>query len=245
MNQHVDRRALLSSSAVATAALAVAGANQGAGAGGTQASGVSPELQGLIEAKHAAYARFIAAIDVATELEDAYLPKTAELFIPLSIGGGQSRTLRYGDLDEVEADLRDEIKRRYAEQQQKLAALAKVAPDLGKQSTTALRKAEQTDLRTLKRLIKEERARRSAVGLEQAINERNEACDAERYSLNAVCAYRCTTMEEHRVKSQFLMEFATGKYGDLQSEDIDALLWSFLPVEALEAAVEAVEGGVA
>jgi hypothetical protein len=93
----------------------------------------------------------------------------------LSIGGGQSRTLRYGELDQVEADLRDDIKRRYAEQQQKLAALAKVAPDLGMQSTAALRKAEQTDLRTLKRLIKEERARRTAVGLEQAINERNDA----------------------------------------------------------------------
>ena len=160
----------------------------------------------------------------------------------MSIGGGQSRTLRYGELDQVEADLRDDIKRRYAEQQQKLAALAKVAPDLGKQSTAALRKAEQTDLRTLKRLIKEERARRTAVGLEQAINERNDASDAERYALNAVCAYRCTTMEEHRVKAEFLKDFATGKYGDLQPEDVDALLWSFLPVEALEAAVEAVEG---
>ncbi|ESX81607.1 hypothetical protein X756_31945 [Mesorhizobium sp. LSHC412B00] len=39
------------------------------------------------------------------------------------------------------------------------------------------------------------------------------------------------------------MEFATGKYGDLQSEDVDALLWSFLPVEALEAAVGSVESG--
>lgn len=34
-------------------------------------------------------------------------------------------------------------------------------------------------------------------------------------------------------RAEFLMEFATGKYGDLQSEDVDALLWSFLPVEAL------------
>lgn len=51
------------------------------------------------------------------------------------------------------------------------------------------------------------------------LNERDEASDAERNALNAVCAYRCTTMEEHRVKAEFLMEFATGKYGDLQSED--------------------------
>ncbi|MER9398374.1 hypothetical protein NKI46_09585 [Mesorhizobium sp. M0615] len=131
----------------------------------------------------------------------------------------------------------DDVKSRYAEQQQKLMALAKVAPDLGKQSAVALRKAERADLRTLKRLIKEERARRSAVGLEQAINERNEASDAERSALNAVCAYRCTTMEAHRVRAEFLMEFATGKYGD------DALLWSFLPVEALEAAVGSVESG--
>ncbi|TPL49295.1 hypothetical protein FJ937_17410 [Mesorhizobium sp. B2-4-4] len=238
MNQHVDRRALLASSAIATAAMAVA--SQEARAGGAPGPSMSRELEGLIEAKHAAYARFIAALDVAEELEDAYLPKTAELYVPLSIGGGQSRTLRYGDLEEVEADLRVEVKRRYAEQRQKLVALAKVAPDLGKQSTAALRKAEQADLRTLKRLIKDERARRSAVGLEQAINERNEASDAERYALNAVCAYRCTTMEEHRVKAEFLLEFATGKFGDLQPEDVDALLWSFLPEEALEAAVKAV-----
>ncbi|MER9859121.1 MULTISPECIES: hypothetical protein [unclassified Mesorhizobium] len=108
----------------------------------------------------------------------------------MSIGGGQSRSRRYSELESIEADLRDDVKRRYAEQQQNLTTLAKVAPDLGKQSTVALRKAEQADLRTLKRLIKEERARRSAVGLEQAINERNEASDAERYALNAVCAYR-------------------------------------------------------
>lgn len=52
-------------------------------------------------------------------------------------------------------------------------------------------------------------------------------------------------MEEHRVKAQFLKDFATGKYGDLQSEDIDALLWSFLPEEDLDEAIRAVEGGVA
>lgn len=207
------------------------------------APSVSDELLALIEAKHAQYARFIAAIDRATELEDAYLPKTAELYVPLSIGGGQSRSLRFSELKRVEADLRDDIKRRYREQEQKLGSLGKIAPDLAKQSTAALRKAEQTDLRTLKRLVKEERARRLAAGLEQAIEERNEASDAERDALNAVCAFRCTTMEEHRVKAAFLLEFATGKYGDLQSEDIDALLWSFLPVEALEDAVKASEGG--
>ncbi|UVK43262.1 hypothetical protein BPNPMPFG_005040 [Mesorhizobium sp. AR07] len=208
-------------------------------------AGVPAELLALIEAKHAAYTRFIVAIDRATPLEEEYLPKTAEMYVPLSIGGGQSRSLRYSELERVEDDLRDEIKRRYREQGQKLAALHKVAPDLAKQSTAALRKAEQSDLRTLKRLIEEERARRSAVGLEQALQERDAASDAERSSINAVCAYRCTIMEEHRIKAEFLLEFCTGKYGDLQSEDIDALLWSFLPVEALESAVKASEGGAA
>ncbi|MER9859133.1 MULTISPECIES: hypothetical protein [unclassified Mesorhizobium] len=42
-----------------------------------------------------------------------------------------------------------------------------------------------------------------------------------------------------------MKEFATGKYGDLQSEDVDALLWSFLPEEALEDAVKASESGAA
>ncbi len=242
MNQHVDRRALLTSSATAAAAIAVASEEA---RGGTSASSVSRELEGLIDAKHAAYERFEAAIGRAGPLEEEHLPKGRELFVPLSIGGGQSRSLRYSELEVVEADLRDDIKRRYAEQRQKLVALSKVAPDLGRQSTAALRKAEQADLRTLKRLIKDERARRSAVGLEQAINERNEASDAERSALNAVCSYRCTSMEEHRVKAQFLKDFATGKYGDLQSEDIDALLWSFLPEEDLDEAIRAVEGGVA
>lgn len=73
-------------------------------------------------------------------------------------------TLRYGDLDEVEADLGEDVKSRYAEQQQKLVALAKVAPDLGKQSAVALRMAKRADLRTLKRLIKEERARVALSG---------------------------------------------------------------------------------
>ncbi|UVK55089.1 hypothetical protein DBIPINDM_001579 [Mesorhizobium sp. AR02] len=204
-----------------------------------EATPVSTELLALIDAKHAAYARFEEAIERATPLEEEYLPKTAELYVPLSIGGGQSHSLRYSELERVEDDLRDDIKRRYREQAQKLIALHKVAPDLGKQSAAALRKAEQADLRTLKRIVKQERARRSAVGLEQAINERNEASDAERSALNAVCAYRCTTMEEHRVKAEFLKEFATGKYGDLQPEDVDALLWSFLPSDVAE------EGGAA
>lgn len=243
MNQHVDSRALLTSSAIATAA--IFGASQEASAGGTSAACVSRELEGLIEAKHAAYARFEEAIDRATLLEDEHLPKGKELFVPLSIGGGQSHSLHYSTLERVEESLRDDIKRRYAEQQQKLTALAKVAPDLGKQASAALRKGEQTDLRTLKRLIKEERARRSAVGLEQALEERDAASDAERSSINAVCSYRCASMEEHRIKAEFLMEFCTGKYGDLQAEDIDALLWSFLPAEALDVAVKASEGGAA
>jgi hypothetical protein len=218
----ITRRAALAATAVAI--------TTGASGFPAKAAPVSAELLALIEAKHAAYARFIEAIDRATPLEDAHLSKTAELFIPLSIGGGHSRSLRYSELDRIADDLRDEIKRRYCEQEQKLTALRKVAPDLAKQSTGALRKAEQFDLRTLKRLIKEERARRIAVGLEQAIEERNEASDAEREALNAVCAYRCATMEECRVKAAFLLEFATGKYGDLQPEDLEPLLRSFLPV---------------
>ncbi|ESZ53463.1 hypothetical protein [Mesorhizobium sp. L103C131B0] len=58
----------------------------------------------------------------------------------------------------------EDVKSRYAEQQQKLVALAKVAPDLGKQSAVALRMAKRADLRTLKRLIKEERARVALSG---------------------------------------------------------------------------------
>ncbi|WP_281040882.1 hypothetical protein [Mesorhizobium sp. M7A.F.Ca.US.011.01.1.1] len=42
-----------------------------------------------------------------------------------------------------------------------------------------------------------------------------------------------------------MKEFATGKYGDLQPEDVDALLWSFLPEEALEHAVKPSESGAA
>lgn len=231
----ISRRSVLAGAAVAIGAASTAAP--------AKAAPVSAELLALFEDKHRQYARFEAAIDVATELEEAYQPKAAELYVPLSIGGGQSRSLGYSELERVEADLCDDIKRRYAEQQQKLAVLAKVSPDLGKQSTAALRKAEKADLRTLRRLVKEERARRSAVGLEQAIHERNEASDAERYALNAVCAYRCTSMEEHRAKAEFLKDFATGKYGDLQPEDIDALLWSFLPEEALDEAVKASEGG--
>ncbi|MER9105623.1 hypothetical protein NKH95_16925 [Mesorhizobium sp. M0848] len=82
-------------------------------------------------------------------------------------------------------------------------------------------------------------ARQGGAGSRQAVDR----CTSQ--ALNAVCVYRCTTMEELRTKAEFLKEFATGKYGDVQPEDVDALLWSFLPEEALEDAVKASEGGAA
>lgn len=64
---------------------------------------------------------------------------------------------------------------------------------------------------------------------EQVLIELDEASNADIDALTAVCAYRCTSLEECRIKAEYLLSVTGGRFTELLQHDSEALLWSFLP----------------
>ncbi|MBZ9693571.1 MULTISPECIES: hypothetical protein [unclassified Mesorhizobium] len=205
MNQHVDRRALLSSSAVAAAAaLAAVATDRDARAGETPIGA----LTSLMAAKDAAYARFDAAIDRHNEMEEAYFAvNRKELLVPLQIGGAQSLYVTAHDLEECSSDCQIAISKRYANARSFMTGL--------EVACAALHKAEKADLRSVKKIVKEEHARRVAFGFEQAVVELDASSAADMHALTDVCAYRCTSLEECCTKAEYLLTVTGGRFTEL------------------------------
>ncbi|AZO11198.1 hypothetical protein EJ074_20475 [Mesorhizobium sp. M3A.F.Ca.ET.080.04.2.1] len=227
MNQHVDRRALLASSAVATAAVAAAVASvrdahaEGPGVGA---------LGALIAAKDAALARFNKAMDRNDEMESGYFATNRrELLVPLSIGGAQSLYVTAHDLEECSIACQIEICKRYDEARSRMSGLTSAAPEVAEQAVAALRKAEKADLRKVQKMIREEHAKRVAFGYGQALVELGEASQADIDALTAVFAYRCGSLEECRTKAEYLLTVTDGRFTEMLQHDSVALLQSFLP----------------
>ncbi len=187
----------------------------------------------MIAAKDAAYARFDVAIDRDWGTEKAYFAEhPKELLVPLSIGGAQSLYVTAHDLEECVADCQAEISKRYDEAKRKMSGLSAAAPEIAEQALTALHKAEKADLRKAKKMGREERSRRAAFGYEQALIEVDEASQGDIDALTAVCAYRCKTLEECRIKAEYLLTVTGGRFSELLAHDSEALLQSFVPDEA-------------
>ena len=213
----VDRRtAMLGGIALATAAVVPATADAGTG-----------ELLALIDAKKAAYAAFLAAIDREQEAEHGYFARCKrEILVPLSIGGAQSLYIKSDDYAD---HCREEIGKRYAEAEHRLDGLKHASPETAAKAREELRKAHAADLRGLRRIVREEQARRKDFGLEQAKAAWSDANDADRDALTAICGHRCRSFEELRIKAEFLLESTGGRFEELQPDEVEALLRSFLP----------------
>ncbi|MER8628536.1 hypothetical protein NKH55_02000 [Mesorhizobium opportunistum] len=226
MNQHVDRRALLTSSAIASAAMAAA--SQEARAGGTSAFSVSPELEALIEAKRAAYAAFNEVLDSNYEIEEAYFGQhKKELFVDLSIGGAQSFHPDF-ERDFLHQDVRADIVRRYDEQRRKLAVIEKLDSAVAAQAMAALRAGQAKDLRTFRQVLRDEIGRRKAFGLWQAKEAEDEASTADLDTFTALCAYRCINFAELTRKAEVIAHYTGPKFTEIQADDFNVFLGSMM-----------------
>lgn len=193
-------------------------------AGSASFAASASELDFLIEAHKRADIRWLAAADAEEELDRSL--KRPEIFVPLSIGGGQSLHA-HSSLYQAQRDLQKEIAARYkVETTRALAMLERVSPELGKQAAAALRKAQATDLRTLRRIIREEADRQEASGVASVIREYHEASEAERETLDAVLAYRCTTIPDLSKKASYIRQTLQGC--SLDEEQDELLLTSML-----------------
>ncbi|MGX5805340.1 hypothetical protein ACWGS9_29500 [Bradyrhizobium sp. Arg314] len=173
------------------------------------------------------------AIDGDWQMEKAYFAENArELLVPLSIGGAQSLYVTAHDLEECVVDCQTEISKRYEKAKRRMSGLTTAAPEIAEQALTALRKAEKADLRKAKKMVKEEYSRRTAFGYQQALDEVAEASKGDIDALTALCAYRCKTLEECRIKAEYLLSVTGGRFSELLAHDSEALLQSFLPGEA-------------
>ncbi|TGT35701.1 hypothetical protein [Mesorhizobium sp. M8A.F.Ca.ET.165.01.1.1] len=227
MNQHVNRSALLTSSAIATAA--VAAASEQARAGGRSAARVSGELERLIEAKDAAYAAFNAALTVAWEADERYFVKNRkELFVDLSVGGAQSFHPDF-ERDYFHHDVRNDVIKRYEEHTRKLAGLEKINPAMAADAKDALNSALIKDLRTFRQVLRGEIAKRKAAGQWQAQQAVRTASQADLDTFTDICAYRCQNDAELARKSSVISYWTGPKFGEMQSEDLQVLLASMIP----------------
>lgn len=198
--------------------------------GANSAIVTAPSLESLIETHQLAAAAYEAAMEVEDEIETAYKAGTSyEMVFPLSIGEGRSLYLRSGDLDKAFDDCRGGIIRAYDGHIQKLAGLRRAAPDLAKTAIAKLKTSQAADIRFLKKLVANERARRDACGLNKAVNDRATASNFEDKALTAICSYRCATIEQCQAKAAYLLTVVNRQLCELPQEDVIALLQSFAP----------------
>ena len=190
----------------------------------------APRLEILIEAHQLAAAVYEAAMEAEDQVETAYNAGTSyEVVLPLSIGEGRSLYLRKDNLDKAFDDCRGRIIQAYDGHVKKLAGLQRVAPDLAKKASAKLKTSQAADIRFLKKLVANERARRDTCGLTKVMNDRAIARNAECNALAAICSYRCATIEQCQAKAAYLLTVADQQFSELPHDDVIALLRSFVP----------------
>lgn len=185
-----------------------------------------PVLSDLVAVHKLAVAAHNAALTVEEECRRTYrAANSREFVVPLSFGEG--RSLYFGDdLDDSFDDCRSRIIQAYDGQVKKLSGLERISPHLATQARAKLKSKQASDVKFAKKLVANEEARRVECGLTEATRNSETAGDAERSMLSAICAFRCSTVEQCREKAQYLLS-VTGWMG-LETEDVDALLRSFV-----------------
>lgn len=204
-----NRRAVLTG----LAAAAVVGA-------AVPAEAASSDLPRLIEDHRAAYRAFIEAIDLEQEVEAAYEAAHGDtIIVPSLLGGGYGMSNGYDDC-------KKHIAAGDENQRERLKQLSRVAPELAEQVRAVMDAKEAENMVLVDRVFAEEEARQEAFGLAAAKRNYHATSDAERDAAIAICAYPCRTLEEARLKAEYLAT-APGLNDELQPEHVEALLQSF------------------
>jgi hypothetical protein len=113
----------------------------------------------------------------------------------------------------------------YSSARKAAARLTKQDPQLAKQLTASLDSQWADNMKLLDELLAEEDARKEASGLDRAERDRDAAADAELSAFSDVCAYRCNSLEEAKLKAKYLL--TTYMVRDGWDDEAIALLKSF------------------
>ena len=216
---HADRPSELGLGLAASSTLAIAASE----------AAVSPELLRLIEAHKAAYAADKKAQQNWAEAEQVYsatkppaLPFTdiwarprednSRLDYPLEISlGRETCTERF--LSNLE------FRQRFAK------SLFDVAtPQRAKQMRAVLKALKKDGLALINATFAKDEAARRSSGLAAALEEGRRTVAAEKEAMLVLCAYRCTTLAETRLKGGYLASEHLTEI--LEPEHIQALLQS-------------------
>jgi hypothetical protein len=154
-------------------------------------------------------------------VKDAYKAENHDMIVvPCLLGGGFS--LEYGH-----EFCQEHITGAYENQRERLRPLSRVAPDLAEQVRAGMDAKQAENIALMDRVFAEEEARQEAFGLAAAQRDLEATGDAEEKAAIAVCAYRCLTLEEARLKAAYLTTAPGLKSDGLQPEHVKALLASF------------------
>jgi len=205
----IDRRKALALVAAAPAAITLAGAT---------AAAASSDLARLLEDHRVAYRAFCDAIDREQEMSSAH-KDAYTIIVPCLLGGGFS-------LAQGREFCEEHIAAAYFNQRDRLKQLSRVAPELAEQVRSVMDAKEVENTELMDRMFAEEDARQEAFGLAAANRDYEATSEAEEEAATAVCAYCCHTLEEARLKAEYLAE-APGLRDGLQEEQVKELLQSF------------------
>ena len=181
---------------------------------------VSSDLARLIKDHRVSYRAFSKAIDRAQKMEAAY--KAAQdntIVVPCLLGGGMNLSNGYEACQEHTAGA-------YENQRDRLEQLSRVAPELAEQVRAVMDAKEAENAVLVDRVFAEEEARQEAFGLAGAKRDLEATNNAERETAIALCAYRCQTLGEARVKAEYVAANLADIDG-LQHDQVKALLGSF------------------
>lgn len=156
----------------------------------------------LIDAHQASWKHFGKVCDKLSSKEDAY-----DAFVKAN--GGKPLVFKsLGGALELRNDpdtLKQDITAEYFRARERLHFLAKITPELAEQAREALDQAAAKDLLAVDTAYENEAQRRQKFGL-TAVRKAWEAADeASHAALMAICAYRCQTAEEYRMKGAYLL----------------------------------------
>jgi hypothetical protein len=173
------------------------------------------QLLSLIEVHRVAREAFDASLDAdAVEASDP----DGRTLIP-TLGGA------HYSADQGHANISDRIERDFAAGSAGMATLSKLSPALWEEVRTMLEAKKALCLARLNEVFADHLAAEAASLTYSR---------AEDDAVVAICAHRCATMEEAAIKFQYLRDWPAAD--ELQPDQIEALLGSFLPEGVGEAA---------
>ena len=189
----INRRTVLAALPLAGAAATIAA---------TSASAAASPLASLIDAHQASWEYFGKVCDKLSRKEDAYdafvKANGGKPLVFKSLGGAL-------ELHDNPGSLKQDITAEYFRARERLHFLAKVTPELTEQAREALDQAAAKDLLAVDAAHEEETQRRQKFGLTAVRKAWEAANDATHAALIAVCAYKCQTVEEFRMKGAYLL----------------------------------------